>query len=47
MVCQWEHESFYYDEKEDKWILLPIDPDDSWVEAKFRKRYWEKINVDE
>ena len=47
IVCQWEHESFYYDEKEDKWILFPEDPNDNWIEEKSRKRYWEKRNVDE
>ena len=44
MVCQWEHESFYYDEEVEKWILKEEDIDDSWIEEKFRKRYWRKRN---
>ena len=47
MICQWEHESFYYDKNEDKWVLLPIDYDDNWVEAMCRERYWRKKNVAE
>ena len=41
-ICQWEHDDFYYDEKEGKWILLPEDSDDNIVEAKVRERYWKK-----
>ena len=44
MVCQWEHETFYYDEKEDKWILFPEDSNDNCIEKEIRKRYWKKIN---
>ena len=44
MVCQWEHETFYYDEKEDKWILFPEDSNDNCIEKEVRKRYWKKIN---
>ena len=42
MVCQWEHETFYYDEKEDKWILFPEDSNDNCIEKEIRKRYWKK-----
>ena len=44
MICQWEHESFYYDEDLEKWILKEEGIDDSWIEEKFRKRYWRKRN---
>ena len=44
MICQWEHETFYYDEKEDKWILFPEDSNDNCIEKEIRKRYWKKIN---
>ena len=44
MVCQWEHETFYYDENEEKWILKEEDIDDNWIETKSRKRYWRKRN---
>ena len=44
MVCQWEHESFYYDEELEKWILKEEDIDDNWIETKSRKRYWRKRN---
>ena len=42
MICQWEHETFYYDEKEDKWILFPEDSNDNCIEKEIRKRYWKK-----
>jgi len=42
MVCQWKHDSFYYDKKEEKWILFPEDPDDNFIEREMRKRYWKK-----
>ena len=44
IVCQWEHEDFFYDEKEREWILLPEDSNDNWFEDKVRKKYWEKRN---
>ena len=44
MVCQWEQETFYYDEDTDKWILKEEDEDDSWIEEKSRKNYWKKRN---
>ena len=42
IICQWEHETFYYDEKEEKWILLPVDDNDNCIEKKMRKKYWDK-----
>ena len=44
MVCQWEQETFYYDEDTDKWILKEEDEDDNWIEVKSRKNYWKKRN---
>ena len=46
LVCQWKGEDFYYDDKEEEWILIPEDSDDNWIEAKFRKKYWDRKNVD-
>ena len=42
MVCQWEHETFYYDEESDKWILKEKNIDDNCIEKEIRKRYWKK-----
>ena len=44
MVCQWEQETFYYDEGTDEWILKEEDINDSWIEVKSRKNYWKKRN---
>ena len=40
MVCKWEESDFYYDGKEDEWILFPEDSTDNCFEEKARKRYW-------
>ena len=42
LICQWEFEDFYYDKMEGEWILIPDDPNDNWIEAISRKRYWSK-----
>ena len=44
MVCQWEHETFYYDEESDKWILKEENIDDNCIEKIVRKKYWKKRN---
>ena len=40
MVCQWEQDTFYYDEDTDEWILKEEDEDDNMIEAISRKNYW-------
>ena len=42
MICQWEHETFYYDENTEKWVLKKEDNDDSSIEKEMRKRYWKR-----
>ena len=42
MICQWRHDDFYYEPDSCKWILFPENPNDNWIEAKSRKKYWEK-----
>ena len=42
IVCQWEHESFYYEPDSCKWILKEFNEDDNWVEAMSRRKYWQK-----
>lgn len=40
MLCSWEDDDFYLDEKTDKWVLNKTDDDDNCVEGKVRERYW-------
>ena len=42
MICQWEHDSFYYEPDSCKWVLKEEYEGDNWVEAKVRSRYWGK-----
>ena len=44
MICQWEHDDFYYDSDSCKWVLKKIDEDDNWVEAISRKKYWKNMS---
>ena len=41
-ICKWEESDFYYDKKEDKWVLFPSDDEDNLIEEKMRIRYWKK-----
>ena len=42
MVCQWEQDTFYYDEDTDEWILKQEDENDNMIEAISRRNYWKK-----
>ena len=40
LICKWSKDNFYYSEECNKWILKKENKNDSWIEEKFRKKYW-------
>ena len=42
LMCQWDGDTFYYDEECDEWVLKEEDKDDNWFEKMARKRYWKR-----